>query len=82
MWQPQPVTPVIVKVVPAPTPEVGVVDILVGSLGLTGVIVVASLVIGLAVGGLLIAYSRWRVNHRPGDAQSDATRLDLSSPPR
>ena len=80
MFQLQPVTPVIVKVVPAPTPEVGVVDVLLGSLGLTGVIVVASVALGLAVGGLLIAYSRWRVNRRAVNDDSDATRLDLSSP--
>jgi hypothetical protein len=79
MLQLQPVTPVIVKVVPAPTPEVGVVDILVGSLGLTGLIVVASLLVGLVVGGALIAYSRWRINRRAGNGDSDATTLDLSS---
>jgi hypothetical protein len=85
MMQPQPVTPltpVIVKVVPTPTPEVGVVDILVGSLGLTGLIVVASLLVGLVVGGLLIAYSRWRINRQPDGETSDATQLNLSSPSR
>jgi len=80
MFQPQPVTPVIIKVVPAPTPEVGVVDILVGSLGLTGLIVVASLVLGLVVGGGLIVYSRWRITNRPDNEETGATRLDLSSP--
>lgn len=80
MFQPQPVTPVIIKVVPAPTPEVGVVDILVGSLGLTGLIVAASLVLGLVVGGGLIVYSRWRITNRPDNEETGATRLDLSSP--
>lgn len=82
MFQPQPVTPVIIKVVPAPTPEVGVVDILVGSLGLTGLIVVASVVFGLVVGGGLILYSRWRIANRPDNEETGATRLDLSSPKR
>lgn len=82
MLQLQPVTPVIVKVVPAPTPEVGVVDILVGSLGLTGLIVIASLLVGLVAGGVLIAWSRWRINRRAGNDDSDATTLDLSSPRR
>jgi ABC-type phosphate transport system permease subunit len=80
MLQPQPVTPVIIKVVPAPTPEVGVVDVLLGSLGLTALIVVASVVVGLLVGGLLIAYSRWRAGRRAAHDDSDVTRLDLSSP--
>lgn len=80
MLQPQPVTPVIIKVVPAPTPEVGVVDILLGSLGLIGLIVAASIVLGLLVGGLLIAHSRWRAGQRADNDDSDVTRLDLSSP--
>ena len=82
MLQPQPITPIIIKVVPTPTPEVGVVDILVGSLGLTGLIAVASIVVGLLVGGLLIAYSRRRLDRQPDGGTSRATRLDLSSPSR
>ena len=76
----QPVTPVIVKVVSDPTPQVTVVDVLVGALGLTGVIVAGSFVLGGVVGLLLISYTRWRTA-RAGDAgTSDHTSLDLSSP--
>lgn len=76
----QPVTPIIVKVVSDPTPQVTVVDVLVDALGLTGVIVAGSFVLGGVVGVLLIAYSRWRTA-RAGDADtSDHTSLDLSSP--
>jgi len=82
MLQPQPITPIIIKVVPTPTPQVGVVDILVGSLGLTGLIVLASLVVGLLVGALLIAWSRRRLDRRPDGETTSATTLDLSSPPR
>jgi ABC-type phosphate transport system permease subunit len=82
MLQPQPLTPIIIKVVPAPTPEVGVGDILLGSLGLTGVIVVSSFIIGVFLGGLLIAYSRRRANRRGDNDDSTATRLNLSSPSR
>jgi hypothetical protein len=78
VFQPQPITPVIIKVVPAPTPEVSVVSIMVDALGLTGLIAIASLVVGLVFGVLLISYTRWR------DQRSDGTdtgaRLDLSSP--
>jgi ABC-type dipeptide/oligopeptide/nickel transport system permease component len=80
MLQPQPVTPVIIKVVPTPTPEVGVVDILVGSLGLTGLIVVASLLVGLLLGGVLIVYTRWRDNRLPDGDTTAATTLRLSGP--
>jgi hypothetical protein len=76
----QPLTPTIVKIVPPPTAEVSVLDVLAGSVGLTGVIVVLSMVLGLAVGGLLIAYSRWRLNRRQAGDAGDQTRLDLSSP--
>jgi ABC-type phosphate transport system permease subunit len=80
MLQPQPLTPIIIKVVPAPTPEVGVGDILLGSLGLTGLIVVVSFILGVVLGGLLIAHSRRRASRRRDNDDSDATRLNLSSP--
>jgi hypothetical protein len=78
----QPVTPVIVKVVSDPTPQVTVVDVLVGALGLTGVIVGGSFVLGGVVGLLLIAYSRWRTARAGEAGTSDHTSLDLSSPPK
>jgi hypothetical protein len=76
----QPVTPVIVKVVSDPTPQVTVVDVLVNSLGLTGVIVAGSFVLGGIVGLLLIAFSRWKAARSDGAASTDHTSLDLSSP--
>jgi len=76
----QPVTPVIVKVVSDPTPQVSVVDVLVDALGLTGVIVGGSFVLGGVVGLLLIAYSRWRTERSPDAGRTDHTSLDLSSP--
>jgi hypothetical protein len=75
----QPLTPVIVKVVSEPTPQVTVVDVLVDALGLTGVIVAGSFVVGGVVGLLLIGYSRWKIARcEPGT--SEFTSLDLSSP--
>jgi hypothetical protein len=73
----QPVTPVIVKVVSDPTPQVTVVDVLVGAIGLTGVIVAGSFVLGGIVGLLLIAYSRRKIAR---SASTEHTSLDLSSP--
>ena len=81
MFQPDAVTPVIIRDVPPRTPEVSVVDVLTGSIGLVGVILVSALVAGLFAGGLFIAYRRWldRRLDRPDDGP---TTLDLSSPPR
>ena len=76
----QPVTPVIVKVVSDPTPQVTVVDVLVDALGLTGVIVAGSFVLGGVVGLLLIAYTRWKTARAGEAGTSDHTSLDLSSP--
>ena len=80
MFHIQPVTPIIVKVVSDPTPQVTVVDVLVNALGLTGAIVAGSFVLGGIVGILLIAYSRWKATRSGGDGSSDHTSLDLSSP--
>jgi ABC-type dipeptide/oligopeptide/nickel transport system permease component len=76
----QPVTPVIVKVVSDPTPQVSVADVLVDALGLTGLIVAGSFALGGVVGLLLIVYSRWRTARWADAGQSDHTSLDLSSP--
>ena len=76
----QPITPVIVKVVSDPTPQVTVVDVIVGALGLTGLILVGSLVLGGIVGALLIARSRRLAARDGGSSGTDHTALDLSSP--
>jgi len=78
----QPLTPVIVKVVADPTPQVTVVDVLVDALGLTGVIVAGSFVLGGVVGVLLIAYSRWKTARSHDAGTTDHTSLNLSSPAR
>jgi hypothetical protein len=57
------ITPYIVRVIEAPTRETTVVDILVGSFGLIGIIVLAAVVFGLGLGGLLV----WFRNSRPGN---------------
>jgi len=55
--QPQPITPTIIQIVPEkPREEIGMVDVAVASFGLTGVIMVAALVAGLAAGAAYIWY--------------------------
>ncbi|HNV03880.1 MAG TPA: hypothetical protein PLE61_12920 [Vicinamibacterales bacterium] len=78
----QPVTPVIVKVVPEPTPQVGAADVILDSLGLVGVIVIAALAVGGLLGAVLIGIKRWREARHGGALPSDHTPLDLSSPHR
>jgi hypothetical protein len=76
-----PITPLIVKIVGAPTPELGVGDILVQSLGLTGLILVGSFLFGLVVGGLFIAFKFFMpFNRLNGQAsQRDGLHLDLGT---
>ena len=79
MLQPQPFTPTIVQVVPPPTEQVGVVDVLVGSLGLTGLLVLGSIVLGGVLGALIIGYRNWRESRFGAEAESAGTSLNLSS---
>jgi hypothetical protein len=73
----QPVTPVVQ--IPAPTQEVGVADVLIGSFGLVGLLSVLALMFGLVAGGGFILYRRWR-DARATDAEDDDhTRLGLSA---
>jgi hypothetical protein len=80
MFAIQPLTPIIVKVVSDPTPQVTVVDVLVDAIGLTGAIVAGSLVLGGIVGLLLIANSRRKLARSAGAGSTEHTSLDLSSP--
>ena len=70
----QPITPTIVKVVPAPAREIGVLDVLIGALGLTGVIVLGSVVLGCVLGAIIIGFKRWRAE-RPYDPLEDESSI-------
>jgi hypothetical protein len=76
----QPLTPVIIKVVSEPTPQVSVVDVIVDSLGLVGLIGIGSLAVGGVLGVLLISITRWRETRAGGSVPSDHTPLNLSAP--
>jgi membrane protein CcdC involved in cytochrome C biogenesis len=75
--QPQSITPVIIKVVPPPSQDLTVVNVILDALGLTGLITIAAFVVGLVFGVLLIWYKRWRDDREPPGAPG--VRLDLSS---
>ena len=50
----QPLSPIIVRVEGETPEDIGVIDIIFGSLGITGIILVGAAVLGLALGALMI----------------------------
>ena len=56
----QPITPLIVKVVEAPSEEIGVADVLVKSFGIVGLLLAGALAAGIVLGGLLVLLKLWR----------------------
>jgi uncharacterized Tic20 family protein len=68
----------IVRVVEEPARETTVVDVLLGSIGLTGLLLLAAALAGLALGGLLV----WLKKRRGADAlEIEAQTLELGSTP-
>lgn len=68
----------IVRVVEEPARETTVVDVLLGSIGLTGLLLLIAALAGLALGGLLV----WLKKRRGADAlEIEAQTLELSSTP-
>jgi hypothetical protein len=59
----QPSNPIVVRVVEEPVETTGVSDILIGAMGLTGVMLMAALALGLILGGLLIGIKRFRAKY-------------------
>jgi uncharacterized protein YacL len=67
----QEANPIIVRVVEQPVHETTIADVIFGSLGLVGVLLIAALLLGLVLGGALIAFKRLR--KRDGlDPENDA----------
>jgi hypothetical protein len=56
-------TPIIVKVVQEPVKSATVVDVLVGALGLTGALLLAAVVLGAILGGILIGIKLLRARY-------------------
>ena len=53
--------PIVVRVVETPAQETTIGDVLIGSIGLTGVLLVIALVLGALLGAILIGIKRLRV---------------------
>jgi hypothetical protein len=67
-------SPIIVRVIGPPTESVTLGDVILQAMGLTGVITLIALVLGLLLGGVFI-YLR---SHRPDNAFNGETANDLS----
>ena len=76
----QPFVPVIVKVVEAPTKEISVADILLGSFGITGLFLLGAALFGFALGGGLILFRRWQAAREV--EEDDGGVFQLTRPPR
>ena len=59
----QPAQPIVVRVVEEPVESTGISDILIGALGLTGVMLLAAIVLGALLGGVLIGVKRLRAKY-------------------
>jgi hypothetical protein len=71
--------PIIVKVVEAPTKEISVANILLGSVGITGLFLLGAVVFGFVLGGALIWFKRWQDAREVGQDDSDV--FHLTRPP-
>jgi hypothetical protein len=59
----QPPSPIIVKVIEQPAESTTISDILIGSLGLTGVLLLTAVVLGALLGGILIGVKLLRARY-------------------
>lgn len=72
------VQPIIIRTIDAaPAKELGLGEIIVQAVGLTGLILIASLLLGLALGAALFWYRRRQASHRREGEAGDQIRLRL-----
>jgi hypothetical protein len=79
----QPANPIVVRVLEEPVETTGVADILIGAMGLTGVMVLAALLLGGVLGAILIGIKRLRAKYdldRPTDSQAMRVTPSSSTP--
>jgi hypothetical protein len=72
--------PIVVRVLEEPVKSTGVGDVILGALGLTGVMLLAALVLGALLGGILITIKRLRAKYDMEPVSDhDALRVTPSS---
>ena len=59
----QPGSPIIVRVIEEPVEQTTIADVLIGSLGLTGAMLLAAAVLGAILGGILIGIKLLRARY-------------------
>ena len=59
----QPASPIIVRVIEEPVEQTTIADVLIGSLGLTGAMLLAAAVLGAILGGILIGIKLLRARY-------------------
>ena len=73
-------TPIIVQVVDQPVESTTIGDVIIGALGLTGALVLAAILMGGVLGGLLIAFKKLRARYNLEPLpDSEALRVTPSS---
>jgi hypothetical protein len=55
--------PIIVRVVEQPVQDTSIADVIIGAIGLTGLLLVTAALLGLALGGVLIAVKKLRARY-------------------
>jgi len=55
--------PIVVRVIEQPIESTTVADVLIGALGLTGVLLLAAVLLGALLGGILIGIKRFRSHY-------------------
>jgi uncharacterized membrane-anchored protein len=73
----QPANPIIVRVVEQPVHETTIADVIFGSLGLVGILLVSAAVLGVLLGGGLILWKRLR-KHDGLDAEDRAASVRVT----
>ena len=55
--------PIMVRVIETPVDSTSVADVLIGAIGLTGVLILVAVLLGAALGGLLIGVKKLRARY-------------------
>jgi hypothetical protein len=75
-----PSTPIVVKVVEAPVRGLGLGDVILNAVGLTGVLALGALLFGLVLAGVVIAYRRAQSRRITDEEASQTQSLGLTPP--
>jgi hypothetical protein len=75
-----PLSPIVVKVVDAPVRGLGLGDVILNAVGLTGAMAIAAVVFGLLVAGLVILYRRAQARRITDEQASQTQQLGLTPP--